>query len=226
MYKPEKLLILDADGTTIDAFSAMEKAFRANKLDLGDLGRFQKRRHLFKYIGGIKEFPANIANQISKAKREKLIDTLTDVYRQEATMYEGMADWINSLIDYDHVRVGMITRNVTKNATETIKLLLERHGVNADRFDFLLHLPLKKSKTAAFRLVREKFNINPALSYACGDEKKDFLASIETGTHPFIVSYGFEDYERLTQKIGVPPELISESPKALRQRVDHALGIA
>jgi phosphoglycolate phosphatase len=226
MYCQDKLLILDADGTTIDAFSAMETAFQANKLNLGDLERFQKRRHLFKYIGGLKEFPANLANQVSKSKRERLIDTLTEVYRHEAKLYEGMADWINQLTSLEGLRVGMITRNVTRDATETIKLLLERHGADVSQFDFLLHLPLKKSKTAAFRLVREKYSINPALSYACGDEKKDFLACIETGIHPFMVSYGFEDYERLTQKIGVPSEIISESPSALRQRVNHTLGIA
>jgi hypothetical protein len=44
--------------------------------------------------------------------------------------------------------------------------------------------------------------------------------------HPFIVSYGFEDYERLTEKIGVPPELISRAPDELAARVTHALDMA
>ncbi|MGB5251568.1 MAG: hypothetical protein WBN68_02465, partial [Sedimenticolaceae bacterium] len=31
--------------------------------------------------------------------------------------------------------------------------------------------------------------------------KKDFIAAIATGMHPFMVSYGFEDFARLTGKI-------------------------
>ena len=61
MYKSRKrLLILDADGTTIDAFSAIEAAFSRHGLDIGDEARFQKRHNLFKYLGGLKEFPAII----------------------------------------------------------------------------------------------------------------------------------------------------------------------
>jgi phosphoglycolate phosphatase len=43
--------------------------------------------------------------------------------------------------------------------------------------------------------------------------------------HPFIVSYGFEDFDRLTTKIGVPPELISRAPTELRDRIAHALDL-
>jgi phosphoglycolate phosphatase len=49
---------------------------------------------------------------------------------------------------------------------------------------------------------------------------------MSTGMHPFIVSYGFEDYERLTIKIGVPPELISRDPDEFSARVTNALGVA
>jgi phosphoglycolate phosphatase len=69
------------------------------------------------------------------------------------------------------------------------------------------------------------FRVNPARAYACGDEKRDFVAAISTGMHPFIVSYGFEDFDRLTTKIGVPPELISRAPDELRDRIAHALDL-
>jgi len=79
MYSKDKLLIIDADGTTIDAFSAIERTFAAHNMKIGDLERFQKRRHIFKYLGGLKEFPNNLSRQIGKQKRSKLVRTLTEV---------------------------------------------------------------------------------------------------------------------------------------------------
>ncbi|MGB5742696.1 MAG: HAD family hydrolase, partial [Sedimenticolaceae bacterium] len=55
--------------------------------------------------------------------------------------------------------------------------------------------------------------------------KKDFIAAIATGMHPFMVSYGFEDFARLTGKIGVPAELISRTPADFHARVCHALDL-
>jgi len=66
----KRLVILDADGTTIDAYSAIDKAFSMHGMALGDEQRFQKRRHLFKYLGGLKEFPSNLKKQIGKQKRK------------------------------------------------------------------------------------------------------------------------------------------------------------
>ena len=60
MFSNQLLVILDADGTTIDAFRAIEKAFAHHGLDIGPLARFQKRRNMFKYLGGIKEMPTNL----------------------------------------------------------------------------------------------------------------------------------------------------------------------
>jgi phosphoglycolate phosphatase len=92
--------------------------------------------------------------------------------------------------------------------------------------DFFRHISLREDKTPHFKTIREELRINPGRAYACGDEKKDFVAATSTGTHPFIVSYGFEDYERLTAKIGVPPELISRAPDELGARVLNALDLA
>ena len=225
MYSKDRLLILDADGTTIDAFAAIERTFQLHDMDIGNLERFQKRRHLFKYLGGLKEFPSNLKRQLGKQQRARLIDTLTQVYRYEASLYDCIGPWINRLIGHDGIRIGMVTRNITREPLDTLRCLLERHAVDVDRLDFLIHSPLKSDKTAAFRQARDDRRINPARCYACGDEKKDFTAAVAAGMHPFMVSYGFEDFARLTRKVGVPPELIAQSPDELCTRVLHALDI-
>jgi phosphoglycolate phosphatase len=107
----------------------------------------------------------------------------------------------------------------------TIRKLLARHDIDLDALDFLAHVPLGDDKTSAFRAARRRFDINPARSFACGDEHKDFSAAIGAGMHSFMVSYGFEDYTRLTQKFAVPEELISRTPEELCARVLHALDI-
>lgn len=226
MYSKDRLVILDADGTTIDAFSAIERTFAHHGMDIGDMSRFQKRRHLFKYLGGLKEFPKNLKQQIGKQKRLKLIATLTEIYREEAQLYAHVAPLISALVAQDGVRVGLVSRNITIEPEVTLKRLFQRHGIDADAFDFLVHVRLRQEKSDAFRRVRDELKINPARAYACGDEKKDFLAAIAAGMHPFMVSYGFEDFERLTTKIGVPAEIISRSPEELGRRVCHALDVA
>lgn len=226
MYTSDKrLVILDADGTTIDAYSAIDKAFSLHGMTLGDEERFQKRRHLFKYLGGLKEFPSNLRKQISKHKRKLLIGTLTEVYREEASLYPGIATLIQTLIDAPDVIIGMVTRNITNEPKETLRILFERHGVDTGAFDFLVHIPLSDEKTSHFKTVRKEFDVNPARSYICGDEHKDYLAGLGAGMHPFIVSYGFEDFRRLTEKFAVPEDVISRSPEELSMRLLHALDV-
>jgi phosphoglycolate phosphatase len=223
MYSKDQLVILDADGTTIDAFSAIERTFACHNMNIGDLERFQKRRHLFKYLGGIKEFPKNLKQQLGKQQRAKLISTLTEIYREEARLYEDIVPLVKSLLGRNGLRVGLITRNITNTPTDTLRCLFQRHGIEIKELDFLIHIPLKQAKLQHFREVRNRYRINPARAYACGDEKKDFEAAIGSGCHPFMVSYGFEDFERLTKKVGVPPEIISRSPLELHDRISHTL---
>ncbi len=222
----DRLVILDADGTTIDAFSAIERTFARHGMDIGDLKRFQQRRHLFKYLGGLKEFPANLKRQIGKQRRRQLIATLTEVYRQEAGLFPGIAELIAALIAAPDVRVGLVTRNITHEPAETLRLLFLRHDIDTGALDFLISVPLGETKTAYFRALRERLGINPARAYVCGDEHKDYLAAIGAGMHPFIVSYGFEGYERLTRKFDVPEEVIARTPEALSARLRHGLGLA
>lgn len=225
MYSNDRLVILDADGTTIDAFGAIDRTFAEHGMDIGPLARFQKRRNLFKYLGGIKEFPGNLRKQITARKRARLIATLTEIYREEAMLYEGIDALIGRHCDAPGVRVGIVTRNITLEPIETLGRLFRRLGLDPAQMDFLTHLPLASSKLPAFREARERFEVNPARAYACGDESKDYLAAISAGMHPFAVSYGFEDFARLTERHGVPPEVISRTPRELTQRLLHALAL-
>jgi phosphoglycolate phosphatase len=221
----DRLIIIDADGTVIDAFSAIGIAFARHGMDLGDLERFQKRRNLFKYLGGLKEFPRNLAKHFGKRGHKELIATLTEVYREEAGFYAGMAELIRDLLSAQDIRVGMVTRNVTQEPKITLAKLFSRHDLDIAQLDFLHHIPLREEKTPYFRSVRRQFAINPARAFACGDEHKDFSAAIGAGMHPFIVSYGFEDFARLTRKFAIPEEIISQSPQELSRRVRHGLDL-
>ncbi|WP_028453862.1 HAD family hydrolase [Chitinilyticum litopenaei] len=221
----DRLVIFDADGTLIDAFDAIATTFAAHGMDIGDLDRFQKRRHLFKYLGGLKEFPKNLVRQSTAQQRRALLGTLTEVYRESAKLYPGIVELIGRLQATPGLRIGMVTRNITEEPLHTLSALFARHGLDLARFDFLACVPLKAEKTAHFRQAREQLGINPARAFACGDEHKDYLASLLAGFYPLIVSYGFEDYRRLTGKFGVPDEVISRSPGELCARLVHALDL-
>ena len=225
MYSNDRLVILDADGTTVDAFSAIDKTFAMHGMDLGPLARFQKRRHVFKYLGGIKEFPRNLRKQIARQKRSRIIATLTEVYRDEGHLYDGMAQLLDRLASRPGVRVGIVTRNITRDPVDTLEALFKREGFDPARFDFLVHLPLALGKLDAFRTIRDRFGVSPALAFACGDEAADYQAAVGAGIHPFMVSYGFEDFERLTVRHGIPRELISRSPAELGARILHTLSL-
>lgn len=226
MFQTKRLIILDADGTTIDAYPAIEAAFAQHGMTLGEEKSFQKRHHLFKYLGGVKEFPSIIKKNLRKQGRKKIVDSLTDVYRTDARLYPGIAEMIQSLIAAPDIVVGLVTRNITNEPMETLRQLFARHGIDVNEFDFFDHVPLSEGKTSQFRLIRERFQVNPARAYACGDEHKDFHAAISTGMHPFMVSYGFEDHDRLIEKFAIPDEVISRTPADLCQRICNALDLA
>ena len=222
----ERLVIFDADGTTIDAFQAIEKTFLRHGMAIGDLDRFQKRRKLLKYLGGLREFPTNLRHQFGKQNRLKLLSTLTEVYRQDACLYSGIESLLRKLLDAPDVRVGLVTRNITIEPEVTLKCLFNRYNIDLGEFDFVACLPLREDKTVQFRLARESFAINPARAYACGDEYSDYLAAVGAGMHPFVVAYGFEDSVRLSKDFGVPRELISTSPAEFSARLLHALDLS
>lgn len=221
----DRLVIMDADGTLIDAFSAIAAAFARHGMDIGDLERFQKRRNLLKYLGGLKEFPRNLAKHFGKHGRRNLLVTLTELYRQETQMYPGMAQLIRDLLATPDIRVVIVTRNITHEPAITLGQLFSRHGLDVEKLDDLHYVPLRENKTSYFRSSRERFRINPARAYACGDEHKDYMAAQASGMHPFIVSYGFEDYARLTRKFAIPREIIATTPESLCDRVRHALDL-
>jgi phosphoglycolate phosphatase len=221
----DRLIVFDADGTVIDAFGAIGAAFARHGMNLGDLDRFQKRRNLFKYLGGFKEFPRNLAKHLGKHGRKELLSSLTDVYREEADLYPGTARLLADLIEAPGIRVGLVTRNVTIEPQITLTRLFARHDVDVGRMDFLHYVPLRQDKAPYFKAERERLEINPARAYACGDEHKDYAAALAAGLHPFIVAYGFESHARLTRKFGVPEEVISHSPEQFGASVRHALDL-
>lgn len=226
MYKSrDRLVVLDADGTTIDAFQAIETTFQRHGMDIGDLERFRKRRKLFKYLGGLRELPNNLRRQFGRQSRKKLLATLTEVYRQEARLYPGIAGLISTLVRTPGIRVGLVTRNITIEPAETLRLLFRRHGIDSAAFDFLTCIPLGEDKATPIRAARLRFDINPALAYSCGDEYRDYAAAVSCGMHPFIVSYGFEDAERLIAGFGVPADVVAHDPAELAARLLHALDI-
>lgn len=220
----DRLVIFDADGTLIDAFQAIESAFSRHEMDIGDFERFQKRRKIFKYLGGLREFPKNLRRQFGKQNRKRLIQSLTEIYREETRLYPGLAELLRLLIDTPYVRVGIVTRNITLEPDKTMRQLLHRHHIDFEALDFFKCIALGDDKQQEFRAAREKFSVNPALGFACGDEYRDFAAAVGAGLHPFIVSYGFEDYRRLRTD-EVPAEVIALTPQALSERLCHALGL-
>ena len=151
--------------------------------------------------------------------------TLTDVYRNEASLYPGIAELFETLIAAPDIRVGLVTRNVTNDAELTLKILFARHGVDLDGLDFVTRIPVKDDKTMHLKAMRERYDINPARCYTCGDEHHDYAAAIASGMRPFIVSYGFEDHDRLVNKFGIPDEVISRGADIACARIRHALDL-
>lgn len=226
MFKSrDRLVVFDADGTTIDAFQAIATTFLHHGMDIGDQERFRKRRKLFKYLGGLRELPNNLRQQFGKQNRKQLLATLTEVYRHEARLYPGIAELISTLVDAPGIRVGLVTRNVTLEPAETLRRLFARHGIDTGAFDCLACIALGEDKAVPIRAVRLRLDINPARAHACGDEYRDYAAALACGMHPLIASYGFEDAERLIDGFGVPPDVIAASPTELAARVLHALDL-
>jgi len=221
----QRLVIFDADGTIVDAFHAIEATFLAHGMAIGDLERFQKRHRLLKYLGGLREFPTNLRRQFGRQSRQRLRATLTDIYREQASFYPGIGELLRTLLAAPEVRVGLVTRNVTNEAEETLKRLFARHGIDLAAFDYFARIPQNEEKTRAFRQAREALAVNPARSIACGDEYGDYRAAIHAGFYPFVVAYGFADRESLTDDYDVPREVISASPAEFSERLLHAVDL-
>lgn len=221
----DRLVIFDADGTLIDAFPVVERAFAQHGMDIGDRDRFQRRRKLLKYLGGLQEFPRNLRRQFDKESRRRFKHTLTEIYRQGASLFPGMAELLEQLVATPGIRVGVVSRNITIEPDVTLAQVLQRHGIERRRLDFLRCIPLGDDKAPHFRALRDGFGINPARAYACGDEYKDYTAAIAAGMHALIGAYGFEAGSRLIDDFDIPAETVAATPAELAGRLLHALDI-
>ncbi len=222
----DRLVIFDADGTLIDAFRAVEAAFAHHGMDIGDYQRFQRRRKLLKYLGGLREFPHNLRRQLNKENRKRFKHSLTEIYRSEAKLFPGMANLLRRLIAASDTRVGIVSRNVTIEPETTLSLVLQRHDIDIGQLDFLRCIPLGEGKASHFRSLRQELGINPARTLACGDEHQDYTAALNAGLHPLVVSYGFDDHTRLTDDFHVPEDIISRTPAELIERLLHTLDLS
>jgi phosphoglycolate phosphatase len=173
----------------------------------------------------LREFPKNLRRQLTKESRKQLKRTLTEIYRSEVCIFPAMASLLQSLLDRDDIRVGIVSRNVTLEPEETLQQVLLRHGIDSDRLDFLSCISLGEEKAPHFRAHRDRLGINPSRAFACGDEHRDYAAAIAAGMHPFVVSYGFEDHGRLVDGFSIPAEIVSRTPGELVARICHTLDL-
>lgn len=222
----DRLVLFDADGTLIDTFPVVERAFTLHGMDIGDIARFQRRRKLLKYIGGLREFPKNLRRQFDKVNRKQLKHTLTEVYREFAQPYPGMIELLKVLIEAPDIRVGIVSRNVTIEPAATLASVLVRHGIDSTQLDFIDCIPLGDSKAERFREQRRHFGINPLRAVVCGDEYRDYADALAAGMNAVVVSYGFEDYDRLADSFAIPAESIARTPAELIARLCHTLDLS
>jgi phosphoglycolate phosphatase len=134
-----------------------------------------------------------------------------------------MIELLKVLISAPHVRVGIVSRNVTQDPATTLAIVLARHGVDPQSLDFLRCIGRGSPKLGEFRELRQRYGINPLRSIVCGDEASDYFEARAAGMSALIASYGFEEHSRLLERYDIPAEIIAGSPELLAAHLCHTL---
>ena len=214
-----KLLVFDFDGLLIDSYSLLKEVFATYGLDLGDENRFKNRRKFLKYVGGGKEFLANLAI-FSLPNKKTLRADLTEVYREEGKIFEVFVDHLNTLIQSPTCHVGILSRNFTYESGVTIRKVLENSGVEEKDLDFVVPVSAGTNKRHVLLGMSSKRYDSKIFT---GDEISDYKAAQASHYIPFIASYGFDDRNRLITKGEISEEIIYDSPSNLVLAVESTL---
>ena len=211
MPNKNTLIVLDFDGFLIDSYALLRTTFDHFGLDVGDEERFKNRRKFLKYIGGGKEFLGNLV-KYSLPKRKKIREVLTQQYVDNGRIYPQFAKTINQLIENPNVHIGIVSRNYTQNPGTTIRAVLKNSDVAEQHLDFVIPIPVGVKKGDVLEAMKSSRYQRCLLG---GDEIGDYRAAVETGYEAIMASYGFDTLKRLTERGGVPEDVIFATPDEL-----------
>jgi phosphoglycolate phosphatase len=209
--KKRLLLVLDFDGFLVNSYSLLKETMEAFGLDVGDEDRFRNRRKFMKYLGGGKEFLANLVN-FALPKKKRIREMLTDLYVYNGRVYPEFVPLINQLIECPQVHCGIVSRNYTLSPGSTIRSVLRNSGVQEEDLDFVIPIPVGVKKGDVLVAMKSSRYHECLLG---GDEVGDYRAAIESGYESLIASYGFDNHKRLIEHGEVPPQFIFDNPKDL-----------
>jgi phosphoglycolate phosphatase len=207
----QSLVVLDFDGFLINSYDLIRVTFESFGLDVGDEHRFKNRRKFLKYLGGGKEFLGNLVSY-SLPRKRRFRQSLTEHYLVSGRVFAEFVSILNAMVLSPNLHVGIVSRNFTLNPGATIRTVLRNSGVAEDRLDFVIPVPIGADKQDILEAMRSSGYQQCLFG---GDEIGDYRAAIATGYEPIMASYGFDTARRLTEKGGVPAEVLFDTPARL-----------
>lgn len=208
------LVVLDFDGFLVNSYALIRETFAAFGLDVGDEERFRNRRKFLKYLGGGKEFVANLVH-IALPKERRIREVLTETYRSEGAVFPPFRDLVNRMIAAPRIHCGVVSRNFTLNPGPTMRCVLKRSGIEEADLDFVIPIPIGAPKDETLTAMRSSRYFECLLG---ADEISDYRAATAADYDVLMASYGFDHRERLITRGKVPPALIDDDPATLVAR--------